>query len=203
VFDRTRVLVGWRERKTPATLTRPGVRPTRRTRADMNQRTTCRRLVCERPPEIRDWCSECFPLMVQVGLVDPLPGELAYGSVRPRPYASRSAVGRGAPPSARFWSKVDTSGDCWLWSAVTDRSGYGMFTVSGRKILAHRFVWELTHGAPPPPNLLVCHTCDVPPCVRPEHLFLGTHTDNTRDMIRKGRAHYQKVAAGKVVPRDP
>lgn len=87
--------------------------------------------------------------------------------------------------AARFWDKVDMSGECWVWTAATNRNGYGVF--SGRTRLAHRMAWKEVNGAIPR-GLFVCHHCDNPPCVRPEHLFLGTCADNVRDMLLKGRA---------------
>lgn len=89
----------------------------------------------------------------------------------------------------RFWPKVDQRGDCWLWTGSINNYGYGMIAAGGRggKVLkAHRVAWELTHG-PVPDGLEVCHTCDQPRCVNPAHLWLGTHTENVRDMWRKGR----------------
>ena len=88
----------------------------------------------------------------------------------------------------RFWEKVRKTRGCWYWTASTDPLGYGFFHVSGRKkVRAHRVAWELTNG-PIPQGMLVCHTCDHPSCVRPDHLFLGTNDDNLKDMARKGRA---------------
>lgn len=66
-------------------------------------------------------------------------------------------------------------------------AGYGNFSVAGVSISAHRFSWELHHG-PIPAGMFVCHRCDNPPCVRPDHMFLGTNADNNRDMRDKGRA---------------
>lgn len=86
----------------------------------------------------------------------------------------------------RFWLAVDTSGDCWLWTKATDRDGYGKILVDGKRIGAHRLSYLLHYGEIPN-GLHVMHTCDNPPCVRPEHLTLGTMADNIRDSIAKGR----------------
>lgn len=90
------------------------------------------------------------------------------------------------PATARFWEKVDQAGDCWVWLAHKDHAGYGQFTYGLKTIRSHRVAWILTHGEIPN-GLFVCHKCDNPSCVRPDHLFLGTHSDNMRDSYRKGR----------------
>jgi len=87
----------------------------------------------------------------------------------------------------RFWSKVDKSQNCWVWTAQKHhRDNYGHFKVKGKPVRAHRMSYELTYG-PIPDKLGVCHTCDNPPCVRPDHLFLGTQVDNLQDASKKGR----------------
>jgi len=81
--------------------------------------------------------------------------------------------------------RVDAGG-CWMWTASCDRDGYGHLMVAGRLRVAHRLSWEL-HRGPIPDGRQVCHTCDTPACVNPDHLFLGTQRDNMRDCVAKGR----------------
>ena len=84
------------------------------------------------------------------------------------------------------WISEPNSG-CWLWIGASSPSGYGNFAVGRRQIGAHRFSWDMRRG-PIPEGMHVCHKCDVPACVNPDHLFLGTVEDNMNDMKRKGRA---------------
>lgn len=85
-----------------------------------------------------------------------------------------------------FWAKVDKSGECWNWTAFKSK-GYGYIQCGqGNSVRAHRFSWVL-HNGEIPEGMLVCHKCDNPSCVRPDHLFLGTPLDNVVDMLSKGR----------------
>lgn len=96
---------------------------------------------------------------------------------------------------ARFWAKVDKSGktvdDCWNWTAGKDKDMYGKFSIRiFRKVThirAHIYSWELFSGIQPVEGICVCHTCDNPSCVNPQHLFLATNAGNTRDKVNKGR----------------
>lgn len=88
-----------------------------------------------------------------------------------------------------FWNRVTKGVGCWQWTGPKDR-GYGIIIFNGHRVRAHRYSYELHFGASPG-RLFVCHRCDNPSCVRPDHLFLGTQLDNMQDMARKGR-HWRK-----------
>jgi hypothetical protein len=93
-----------------------------------------------------------------------------------------------ATPEFRFWSKVvvGNKDDCWPWTASLFHDGYGEFGLNGKVVRAHRYSYELAHGQIPD-NQLVLHSCDNPPCVNPNHLFLGDDLVNSHDMFSKGR----------------
>lgn len=92
-----------------------------------------------------------------------------------------------------FYAKVRvTSNDeCWLWTGNTVRTGYGRIKVLGSYLYAHRISYAI-HKGTVPTDKLVCHSCDNPRCVNPNHLWLGTYADNTTDMVNKKRHHELK-----------
>lgn len=91
-------------------------------------------------------------------------------------------------PADRFMRRVRKDiGGCWMWVGARKPTGYGNFYLAGKHVNAHKAAWllfkgEITNG------LVVCHSCDVPSCVNPEHLFIGTHLENMQDMRAKGRS---------------
>lgn len=116
----------------------------------------------------------------------------------PRPRTATERV-------AHFWSRVDRSGDCWLWTGATFRNGYGLVAVGrdakGRGVpgYTHRVAFILAKG-PIPDGLVVRHACDNPPCCNPAHLLLGTQADNIHDAQRQGKYAAERPGAWKVEP---
>lgn len=92
---------------------------------------------------------------------------------------------------AYFWSRVAIGDGCWLWTAGKEKHGYGIFEFEECPYLAHRVAYFLKHG-----DLrdgCVLHSCDIPACVRPDHLFLGSKADNSRDMCLKLRQNKRLI----------
>ena len=122
---------------------------------------------CDSPSYCRTLCKTHYHRLWRTGSV--LTGDLYYEF------------------SQRFDMGADT--ECWVWTGSLFESGYGRFSRSNKKLRAHRVSYEIYKGAIPD-GMHVLHECDNPPCVNPNHLFLGTHLDNMKDMERKGRAKW-------------
>lgn len=99
------------------------------------------------------------------------------------------------PLAIRFWEKVRKTEGCWLWTAARLPSGYGVIgngVERGAMAYAHRVAYELSKG-PIPQGYFVCHTCDNPPCVNPDHLFAAPPSGNHADMDGKGRGFVPRL----------
>lgn len=126
---------------------------------------------CSRPAEARGMCNTHYMQQRRAGLLP---------------------VGKRKPASAidRFWRQVNKTDSCWEWTgAAKSKKGYGQIGLGGRgakQELVHRFSYLINKG-PIPDGLVVMHACDNPKCVNPEHLSLGTASDNIRDAVAKGR----------------
>lgn len=102
------------------------------------------------------------------------------------------------PLEEKLWQHVvkQPGEGCWEWTGPTRMHfGYGGIWHRGKKLRAHRVSWEIANG-PVPDGLFVLHKCDNPPCVRPDHLYLGTNLDNARDRAARDRFDYRKRVHG-------
>ncbi len=93
---------------------------------------------------------------------------------------------RTKPVYEVFFRHINKTENCWLWTGCIGKWGYGNFRLINKTVLAHRLSWML-HNGEIPNEMFVCHSCDNPACVNPDHLWIGTHQDNIDDMMEKGR----------------
>lgn len=139
--------------------------------------TKCSVHGCRNPARVRGWCNK--------------------HACRWRRHGNPTAgMDRDAPLDVRFWSRVNKDGPtqphmdtpCWVWTGNMSRGSvtYGMVRDGGRRMMAHRVSWAMVNGSVPD-GLFVMHKCDHGPCVRPDHLDIGTNLDNIADKVRKGR----------------
>jgi transposase len=90
-------------------------------------------------------------------------------------------------PEERFWNNVEKGGEdeCWEWQGALSQGGYGKIKINGKHWRAHRYAYKL--AASEPGERIVCHHCDNPSCVNPNHLYAGSHKDNAEDRVDRGR----------------
>jgi hypothetical protein len=106
------------------------------------------------------------------------------------PFVVKQVTYRGLTPEQYFWKHVRKNRGCWRWRGYTDGYGYGLWRMNGVHYRATHVAWEMTYGTLPQ-GMHVFHHCDNPPCVNPDHLFIGTMADNIKDMYSKGRGRGQ------------
>lgn len=94
--------------------------------------------------------------------------------------------------SSRFWQKVTKTAECWLWTGYKNKRGYGEIVVCRKMAQATHVSWLLTYGETINAPICALHRCDTPACVNPEHLFLGTRSENSLDRDRKSRSRGPK-----------
>lgn len=99
-----------------------------------------------------------------------------------------------------FWNNVDPLG-CWTWRGAKDKDGYGQTRIGMLRVKAHRKAWELLNG-PVPDGLYVLHRCNNTPCVRPDHLYLGTALDNGIDRRGRNRPHRRNLQFSRAEVED-
>lgn len=95
-------------------------------------------------------------------------------------------------PRNRILENILEVQGCWVWTKTVNDQGYGLMTVEGKRWRCSRFSYTVFIGEIPK-GQVIRHTCDNPPCCNPEHLIPGTHSDNTKDMVRRGRHGLQKL----------
>lgn len=152
----------------------------------------CSVIWCNRKPKARGLCPACYQRF-QRGL-DP--------NLQPRPKAD-SELSEIDRLRFRGWAVVkrdtpNAEGPCWEWQGNRDEKGYGTLSLPPKRtVFAHRLAYEVWVAFPG--NLSVLHHCDNPPCINPNHLWLGTAEDNLRDMATKGRGNTVRLSPEQVL----
>lgn len=111
--------------------------------------------------------------------------------MRETDYRAFSRLTRRLSERERFWLKVQVGPGCWTWTGSVNRLGYGLVRINGDRQTsraANRVAYEYAYNVQVPDDKVVCHRCDNPSCVRPDHLYVGTPADNSRDMQERNRA---------------
>jgi hypothetical protein len=177
----------------------------------------CRTKECGRKAEFRGYCRNCYSRLMRSGKLEKLPvktkdkckveecqrlvgsdGVKGFCSMHyqrykkhgdPRISHNNTLKGDTLAQKLRLNYKEDEYG-CWIWQGYKQKQGYGVIgTGAGKKTaLVHRLAYEFWN-CPIPEGMLVCHHCDIPSCINPDHLFLGTNQDNIDDKMSKGRAY--------------
>ena len=103
----------------------------------------------------------------------------------------------------KLLSRTDTQhpSGCWIWNGPKNPKGYGQIGMRPGALLTHRISYHLFKG-PIPEGMMICHSCDNPSCVNPNHLFAGTAKDNASDMVKKGRHNYGEKSPAALLSED-
>lgn len=129
---------------------------------------------------------------LRFGISQRMVSQIQQGNLWKRNPATRVRGEIDERRAERFWALVEKTEACWLWRGCVEPNGYGRTSTGSRCAgtfkawLVHRLSWVMANG-PIPADRWVLHKCDVRNCIRPDHLFLGTHADNMRDAAQKGR----------------